>query len=83
MNMNSTTLIPPFNEIYNISADTLEEAKVQARVKYIDMTFLDKSNQNIYNGKLLKDLENQHTQGYNGVFPINIIEAYRIINYWR
>jgi len=46
------------------------------------MTFLSTSDQTRY-GKLLEDVENQHTQGYRGVFSTNIVEAYHILTHWR
>ena len=73
---------PLFNDISDVSSDKLEEAKVQARAKCIAVAFLSTSDQNIY-GKLLEDLESQHTQDYTGVFPTNIVEAYRISTHWR
>ena len=75
-------LEPPVNEITAASEDKLNKAKAQARAKYIAMAFLSTSDQNRY-GQLLENLDNQHTQGYSGVFPNNIVEAYRILAHWR
>ena len=53
-------LEPPVNESTDTSEDKLNEAKVQARTKYIAIALLSISDQNRC-GKLLEDLENQHT----------------------
>jgi len=52
----------------------LFDARENAREELVAMTFLLTSDRNRY-GKLLEDLENQHTQGFHDVFPKNLVEG--------
>ena len=76
------TLDPKVNKINDTTRLKLFNARESSREKYTAMAFLLSSDSNRH-GKLLEDLENQHTQGFHNVLPSNIVNAYRILNHWH
>ena len=65
----------------DLNADEQEEISSAYRDRYLACLFLVKSDRTRF-GDLLRDLQNQHTQGHN-VYPRTLNSAYSMLTNWK
>ena len=60
----------------------LKEATEDAMSEYTAITYLQSADKSRY-GKLQEDLANQNAQGFEDVYPSNLVEAYRLLTHYN
>jgi len=70
------------NEIIDATPTQLEEGTRDDRYRYAAIAYLISSDRKKY-GKLLKDLANQNAQGFEDVYPKNLVDAYHLLTHFH
>lgn len=70
------------NEIIDATPTQLEEGTRDARNRYAAIAYIMPLDRNRY-GKLLEDLANQNVQGFDDVYPKNLIDAFRLLTHYH
>jgi len=70
------------NKVIDTTLTELEEGTRDARDRYAAIAYLMSSDRNRY-GKLVEDLSNQNEQGFEDVYPKNLVDAYHLLTHYH